>query len=295
MKTEAQKGIAALILLALFYSVMGIIVRAMETLPLFEQNYVRVLGALLVGAVIFNKRLRVAILFRISGKDWGAVIFRGISFALGVLFFVIAFTSHDTSYSDATFVTVFPLLPIFGYMFLKEKLSAPMLGWIGLGVIGLICLSIADFSHFFTWGRGELFAFLSAVAFDMSYIARKWQSDTLREEESLMLVFVVQAVIMIACSFLAHEPFPQLDTWTNGIWLAVAAGAIFNVVNMFLTGYGFKRVPAAVGGNILTLETFFALLISIFIYAEIPTIREFIGGLLIVVSVYQLNRLTSEE
>lgn len=66
--------------------------------------------------------------------------------------------------------------------------------------------------------------------------------------------------------------------------------ALFNVVNLYLTNYGFQHVKAAVAGNILVLEVVFALLYGFLLFNEMPTLRESIGGLLIVASIYLVNK-----
>lgn len=292
--SEARKGALALVLLAFLYSCMGLFVRFLDTdLAVFQQTYLRILGAVLFGAILFWPKLNFRKILIISKHDWWIVFLRAAMFAVGVVFFTYAFTSHDTSYSNATFITVFPLLPVLGYLFLKERLSVRAAMWVLLGFVGVGLVAISDPTQLLSWGKGEIFAIISAIGFDMSYIARKWQSDYLNEQESVVLIFLIEGLLVLGASFFVSEPALTPASFGLMTMVVVAISSLFNVGNLFLTGYGFKRVSASVGGNIITLETLFALMFGIFLFAELPTVQELLGGALIVLSVYQVNRLTS--
>jgi drug/metabolite transporter (DMT)-like permease len=293
--TDARKGILALVLLAFLYSCMGLFVRFLDTdLAVFQQTYLRILGAVLMGAILFWPKLNFRKLAHVTKRDWWVVFLRAATFAIGVVFFTYAFTSHDTSYSNATFITVFPLLPVLGYLFLRERLSVPTVAWVLLGFVGVGFVAVSDPSQVLSWGRGEIFAVISAIGFDMSYIARKWQSDYLNEQESVVLIFLIEGLLVLGASFFVVEPPLTQASFGFMTLVVIVVSSLFNVGNLYLTGYGFRRVPATVGGNILTLETLFALIFSIFLFAEIPTAHELFGGALIVLSVYQVNKRTAK-
>lgn len=295
MHTERQKGVWALVLLALIYSSMGIFVREMNIdFALYQQTYLRVFGAVIVGVALFWPKLDYRKMFAISAKDAAMILLRAAAFSFGVIFFTFAFTAHDTSYSDATFVSVFPLLPLLAYFLLGERLSLTQIAWIALGFVGVALVAVVSPDQIFHWGRGEVYAILSAIGFDLSYIARKWQSDYINDHESVIIIFFIEGLIVLVASFLVREPSLPLSAFTHPLTVAaLLMSSLFNVFNLYLVGYGFKRVSASVGGNILTLETVFALLISVLLYAEIPSLRELAGGALIVLSVYQVNRLSA--
>ncbi len=62
-------------------------------------------------------------------------------------------------------------------------------------------------------------------------------------------------------------------------------------LSIFFTNYGFEQIKTSIASNILTLEMFFAVLIGLVIYQEVPSLKEIIGGVLILFSVIQMNRL----
>lgn len=297
MRSELRKGILALILLSFIYSCMGIFVRGLGSeFGVFQQVYVRVLGAFLVGVLFFWKKIDFKKIVTISLQDWSVIALRAAAFAFGVVFFTLAFLSEDTSYSNATFIQVFPLLPIFGYVFLRERLTLVQILWILVGFVGVGCIAISDVTQLLHWGKGEVYALLCAIAFDISYVAQKFQSEYLNSQETVVLIFAIEGLLVLLGSFFFVEPALQLSHVLQPLVLFnIGLSSVFNVCNLLLINYGFKRVPVSVGGNILILETFFALIIGIFLYTELPTARELFGGLLIIASVYGINSSAPNE
>ena len=94
-------------------------------------------------------------------------------------------------------------------------------------------------------------------------------------------------------SFFFGESLPNFAVFNIGTLVVIAIASLANIANLYLVNYGFNRVEAHVAGNILTLETAFALVFGILIYQEIPVLRELLGSALIIFSVYQMNRLES--
>lgn len=83
-----------------------------------------------------------------------------------------------------------------------------------------------------------------------------------------------------------------ISTLPNYIAPVILVAGLFNVVNLFLTNYGFQKVNAVLASNILMLEVVFAVGLAIFLYQEIPTLKELFGGFLIVASAYQMNKIS---
>ncbi|MEK7522472.1 MAG: EamA family transporter, partial [Patescibacteria group bacterium] len=75
------------------------------------------------------------------------------------------------------------------------------------------------------------------------------------------------------------------------ILLVVLGAGVFNVGNLFLTNYGLERVEAVLASNLFALELIFALLIGFLFYRELPNLKEIFGGVLILFSVVQMNKL----
>lgn len=288
LHNETRKGVIALIFLSLVFASMGIFSRYLSTsFALFEQTYLRIGLAFIIGVIIFSKNINIGKLKTLPKKDFSVLIFRAISLYIGVVLFTEALI--HANYANVSFIAVLPLLPIFGYVFLKERLSMKTILYIGIGFIGMLFIVLPDFSNF-TLGYGEMTALLSVLAFDFSYISRRWHSEHLNDKESTVLMFAFGTIFLFITSYLLQEPLPVLEQFTPIIIGTLVVAALFNVANLYLINYGFSRVKAGVAGNILTLETIFAFAYSVLLFREIPKTYEFIGGVLILLSVYLVNK-----
>jgi drug/metabolite transporter (DMT)-like permease len=95
--------------------------------------------------------------------------------------------------------------------------------------------------------------------------------------------------ICVGMSFMLGEPIRYAFSWESAVVIALSGGLI--CANAFLSNYGVARVEGIVAGNILTLECVFGVLLGYLVYREIPQIRAFAGGGLIVGSVLLMNYL----
>jgi drug/metabolite transporter (DMT)-like permease len=198
-----------------------------------------------------------------------------------------------TKIANASFVAALPLLPIFGYFFFKESLRIKTIAYIFLGFVGVLLIAITDMVAF-RFGYGELMALLSIIAFDLSYVARRWHTDTLNNLETACIMFGIGTLFLFITSLLFNEGLPSQGQFTFFTVSILLLAGFFNVANLYLTNYGFRHAKMAVAGNILTLETIFALAYGFMLFQEVPVGREIVGSILVLWSVYQVNKLESE-
>ncbi|EKD67694.1 MAG: Membrane protein [uncultured bacterium] len=291
---ERTKGIIALVLLTLVFASMGLFVRYLNAgFLLFQQVYLRVFAAFILGIVIFNKDLSLEKLKKISVKEWGLFLFRGIS---GYLFGVTLFSQAIllTKYSSVSFIGALPFTAVFGVFLFKEKLNIQKFLLILLAFIGVVLISVKDYSNIFIWGRGEVVALVSTIFYSLSLISRKWHSKLLNNKEITTITFFIAGIAVLITSICAGEGLP-LNHWTLGLFTAVIGAGLFNVINLFLINYGFQKVEGILASNILTLESFFAIILGFLFYKELPGLKEIIGGVLIVGSVLLMNQLDSKR
>lgn len=290
--SDQSKGIIALIVLAWVFATMGVFARYLSTeFELFEQTYLRIGLAFLIGTILFSFRVSWEKYSQLNTKDALILSFRAICLYLGVV--LITEGLLNANYANASLVAVVPLMPIMAYFLLKERLSIKTVGFITFGFSG-VCLVSFDGINFDNFGYGELMAFTSLIFFDLSYIGRKWHSDYLNNFESTIFMFIIGACFLFITSMALGEGLPNTSQFSWTIILALLGGAVFNVFNLLLTNYGFQHVKASVAGNILTLEVIFALAYGLFLFKEIPVTREMIGGAIILISVYFVNKIENQ-
>jgi drug/metabolite transporter (DMT)-like permease len=97
-------------------------------------------------------------------------------------------------------------------------------------------------------------------------------------------------VFLFILSLLTGEGIPNISQFTTVTDLVILGTGALNIASLFFTNYGFAYVEAALASNIVSLESFFAVIFGFLFYKEIPTLQVFIGGLLIIASVIFLNK-----
>lgn len=293
-KEDHKKGVIALILLALCFASMGLFARYLATgFLLFQQVYLRMLAALIIGFFALRSQLDLKKFARIPVQDWIVIIVRGVTYSLfGIILFTQAIVI--TKYSNVSFIGSLPTAGILGILFLHERLTIKKAGFILLAVMGAVILAVTNFSNIFSWGRGETLTLISTVSFGISYIGRRWQTKFLNNSEMTVLNFVVAFFAVFIVSIVKGDGLP-VTGWTFGLLSAVIGAGIFNIANVFLTNYDFEKVEAVLASNILTLESFFAIILGFLFYHEVPFIKELVGGIIIIGSVIGMNELEKRE
>lgn len=289
--SDKEKGVIALIILSFVFASMGIFARYLGAeFTILQQTYLRVFLAFLLGLLIFYKDLNFGKIKKISRKEWAVLTFRSVAlYLLGVTFISEAFVT--AKYSNAAFISALPITAVLGFIFLKEKVTFSKTFFIALGFFGVALIAVKDYVHLFDWGHGEIFAFVSSIFFALSYIARKWQGNLLNNKEIAVIIFFISSILLFGTSLLFQEGLPQPNNFTSFMIFIIGIAALFNVATLFLTNYGFQKIPAVLASNLIMLEVLFALLISIAFYNEFPTIKEVAGGILIIYSAYRMNKI----
>jgi len=289
MVSERQKAIFSLVLLAFSFASIGIFIRFLSTgFPLYQQIYLRLFIAFLLGLVFF-RRVRLSIFLSLKGKEWGLLLLRAFSM------YVIAFILYNraillTKYASVGFIGSLPSTAILGVLIFKERLGLKKFLLILAALLGAFLISVKDFSNIFGWGLGETLVLISLFFFSFSYLARRWQSSTLNEQEMTLIQLFLGALMVFLISPLDRGSVLE-SPWQVSFLLAFILSGLINVANLYLINYSFSRVKAVLAGNILTLEAVFALVWSVLLYREIPGAREFLGGGLILMSVFVMNWL----
>jgi drug/metabolite transporter (DMT)-like permease len=183
---------------------------------------------------------------------------------------------------------------VLGFILIGEKFTWKKVFYVFLAFIGVFLISVKDYSHLLDWGRGEVLTLISTVFFSLSYVARKWQSDLLNNGELTVINFFVAFLAVFFVSIFKGDGLP-VTGWGWGLLLAVIGAGAFNTINVFLTNYGFQKVEAVLASNILTLESFFAIILGFIFYREAPFLKDLLGGVIITVAVIAMNKLETNN
>lgn len=281
----------ALVVLTAIFATMSVLARFLSTdFTILQQVYLRVFVAMLLAFAVFHKHLRWKKIARLPLREWGVIAFRGfVTYSVGVV--LISWAATTTLIGNISFIAALPFVPLLGFLFLKEKVTWWKLAFVLASLLGVSLLAVRDFSNVLSWGFGDIVAIIATLGFAVGYVTRRWHSGVLNNQEITTLTFVWGAGFVFVLSLFLGEGAPPLDApW--GVWLAVLAGGIFNVANLFLVNYSFEHVDAVRAGNLLNLEAAWGLLFGFLVYQEWPSWYGLFGGIIIVASTIGMNMYT---
>lgn len=289
--SRRAKGVGALIASAFGFGVIAIATRHLGAyFTLWQQLYLSIGIAFLVSIIIFPRTLTAERLRGIPPRDWIIIPLRVIgSYAIAAALFRQALII--TKIGNVEFIQSIPFEAVFGWLLFKEKFTFKKFFWLLIAFLGVILISVQDFASLFEVGRGEMFSLVSAALFSLSFLSRKWQSDYLTNREITQIVLCMGMAMLFSISMLQGEPLPGI----SHDWIVITAlflAGLFNTINVFLINYGFEHVKGVLASNLLALEAIFALFLAFIFYREFPDAKECIGGMLILCSVFKMNRLS---
>lgn len=293
MKNEInnqQKGIWALILLALIYSLSAVVARYLDSsFSPFQQLYIRIFLGLVLGFVFFRKSLDFSKLRKISRHEWLLLLSRSAaSFVFGAVLWVKAATI--TTLANLAFIDALPLTATLSFLLGWEKATGKKVFYLALSYVGIIILSVKNLSSIASFGYGEFLVLVSGFFFAFRNFSRVWHSKLLNDQEITQIMFVVGFVMLFILSFFFGESI-SMSSFTLPVVSVFLLGGVFMVLNIYLTNFGFARVSLVLGNNILNLEALIAVFVGFLLYREVPQIKELLGGGLVLYSVIKMNRL----
>ena len=217
--------------------------------------------------------------FFISFYNSGLPGFIGGTF-LAIGFVAYVFAMYTTTVANTNFIitteTIF--LALFGYFFLKEKISLITLISITLGMTGVLIilgssLSIQSTEEFF----GNIVAFIMPISFAVLVIVvRKYPKTDM---------VPAQFIAGVTAAVIGYLVAGQLTISLHDFFLAFLAGFFQIGFGFILITIGSQTTPAAVVGVLMLTESVFGPLWAWLFIKEIPPTAVLIGGTIIVFSI----------
>lgn len=159
--------------------------------------------------------------------------------------------------------------------FFKEKIKLSDIIIAIVTFLGVV-LVIPKFELGNSLTQGVLWGILSGFTYAiLSLLNRKY----VKEYSSLVIAFYEQAVatiVLIPFLFL-QKPVFQL----NDILLLILLGTVFTGISHSFFINGLKNIKTQTAGIISSLEPVYGILFATFLLGEIPTLREILGGIII--------------
>jgi len=199
---------------------------------------------------------------------------------LAVGFAAYVFAMYTTTVANTNFIitteTIF--LALFGYFFLKEKISLITFISIILGMSGVLIilgssLSIQSNEQFF----GNIIAFIMPISFAvLVMVVRKYPNV-----DMIPAQFTAGVTAAVIGFFIVDE----LSISLHDLLLASLAGIFQIGFGFILITIGSQTTPAAVVGVLMLSESVFGLLWAWLFIKEIPPTGVLVGGAIIIFSI----------
>ena len=262
---------------AICLSFGGIIVKSFEGANLWQILFWR--------QVFFSIIVALYLFFTYKKNFFSSFYKSGLPGFIGGLFLAVGFVAYvfamyTTTVANTNFIitteTIF--LALFGYFFLKEKVSLITFVSIVLGMLGVLIilsssLSIQSSEQYL----GNIVAFIMPVSFAVLVIVvRKYpQVD----------MIPAQFTAGIAAAIIGFFIADKLSISIHDLFLAFLAGFFQIGFGFILITIGSQTTPAAVVGVLMLTESVFGPLWAWLIINEIPPVGVLIGGSIIIFSI----------
>lgn len=187
--------------------------------------------------------------------------------------------SGKAGFITAMYIIFVPIASVFG----GKKLRFSMIAAVLLGVLGLYFISVKDD---FTVSSGDIFLLLCAVAFTghimvVDHFVQKADGVTLS-----LIQFATAAVISgVLMLVFDRDTLSLANIWSAAVPI-LFCGVMSSGVAYTLQIIGQKYSEATVASLIMSLESLFCMVAACVFYAKLPTLREGIGCVIMLVAIF---------
>ena len=154
MKLKTSKGVLSLVFLAFGFATIAITARYLSYhFSLFQQLYLSLGVAFVLSLFIFPRTLTLKRIKEIPNKDYLVMFFRVIiGYFIGGSLYRDSLTL--TKISNVTFIQSIPFAGLFGWILFKEKFTFKKFAYLLIAYIGVIIISVKDYSSVLSVGQG---------------------------------------------------------------------------------------------------------------------------------------------
>ena len=272
---------------AICLSFGGPIVKSFEGANLWQILFWRQLFFSIIVALylLFTYKKNFFISFYNSGIPG---LIGGLFLAIGFVAYVFAMYTTTVANTNFIITTETIFLALFGYFFLKEKISLITLISIILGMTGVLIIlgnsiSIQSNQEFF----GNIIAFIMPISFAvLILVIRKYP-----KVDMVPAQFIAGVTAAIIGFFIAGK----LTISLHDFFLASLAGIFQIGFGFILITIGSQTTPAAIVGVLMLTESVFGPLWAWIFINEIPPNGVIIGGVIIIFSILFQSLLSKKE
>lgn len=272
MEKSNKRDILYLNLAVMMFGIAGVIGQYVEVLSVMVA-----LGRVICSSIIL---LAIALLKKESlklesKKDYALIIFTGAVLALHWTSFFQSIQVSSVAIGTITFST-FPLfLTFLEPLIYREKLSIRSIVSAIILLIGVI-ITIPEFSMENQVTIGIAWGMLSSLTYAIITLANRYFSGKYQGRIVSLYEQGTAAVVLLPTMFFVKA------TWRTQDIIGVALiGCICTAFAYSLYISAQKKVKAQTAGLISGMETVYGIIYALILLGEVPTLREVIGGIVI--------------
>ena len=283
-KTERQ-GIALVLAGAFCFSLAIPLVRWTHGLDTMTIAFYRALFALAFLCTLLV-RFREPVRFAAYRASMGALVALGLAVSLTVVLYIYA-VQHTTAASAALLVNSAPIyVAVFAPLVLKEPRARYTWPSLGLAVAGMVCVSNpAQIDLTSGAWSGIAAAALSGFTYAIVLVIGR----ALRERVSGLTQNLWSQGI-IALVLLPWALHSRGATVVSNLPILIPLGVFTLGLSYLLYFQGLRRIRAQVVSVVALFEPVSGIVMGLVFFAEVPNLPGWIGGILILVSIYLISR-----
>ena len=262
---------------AICLSFGGVIVKSFDGANLWQILFWR--------QIFFSIIVALYLLFTYKKNFFTSFYNSGLPGFIGGLFLAVGFVAYvfamyTTTVANTNFIitteTIF--LALFGYFFLKERISLITFISITLGMLGVLIILGSSLSNQTNEQfLGNIVAFIMPISFAvLVMVVRKYPNVDM---------VPAQFTAGVAAAIIGFFVVEKLSMSLNDFLLALSAGFLQIGFGFILITIGSQTTPAAVIGVLMLTESVFGPLWAWLFINETPPIGVLIGGTIIIISI----------
>ncbi len=297
-KHQRWLAIASMIFVALCYVVLSMVSRILEPgFADYTQVYMRISIGTFVALILFRRHITWSNFTRLTLRDWLGITLMGV---VGYGLVVAALTIGVLNTTLINTSMIYATVPVFVYLFSlpllkrKPKLIKIVLVLVSLWGVGMIS-SNSLIPHLEGINRGDWWVLFGAACGALYVIGRKLVSDTLNNRELAVIVMALAALTTFVLAMVNGERIDWRVFSVPSILFGLAIGSVLNIAATFLENYGFKILDETFAAQLLMFESVFALVLGRLFYAEVISVTQMLGMLVVSASLLLMSRIAKHE
>lgn len=272
----------SMVMVAMIWGVSFVFVKvSIGVIPPMEFIGIRFIIAALVLGMIFYKHL-----LKTNRQELLAGCFIGLFLFLG--FFAQTIGLQYTTPGKSGFITgiYIIIVPFLASLYHKKfvgwlPISGAIIAFIGLGLLSI------TFDELYLLGKGDMITLMCALSFALQILA----IENYTHKFNPFVLSTIQIGFTGVLSLLYSIAFEQVTMYIPySVWGSLAFTALLSTCLGFLVqNVAQKYTSSTHAALLLGLEAPFALLFSIVLWGELPTMRGFIGCVLIFIAIMMIE------